>query len=44
LKTKVQNIMNANKEDVNELIAHNYFYDVNRNRNFIFYKSKIANS
>jgi len=34
LKTKIQNIKNANKEDVNELIANSYYYDVNRNRKF----------
>lgn len=42
LKTKIQNIKNANKEDVNDLIAQNYYYDVDRNRNFIFFTSKLA--
>jgi len=32
LRSKIQNVNNANKEDVNELIANNYYYDVNRNR------------
>lgn len=37
--TKVQNIKNSNKEDVNQLIANNYYYDVNRNRNFFSLKT-----
>lgn len=34
VKTKIQNIKNANKEDVNSLIANNYYYEVNRNSNY----------
>jgi hypothetical protein len=31
IKTKIQNLANANKEKTNELIADSYYYDVNRN-------------
>lgn len=38
VKTKIQNIANANKEDVNLFIANSYYYDVNRNSKvFIIY-------
>lgn len=34
VKTKVQNIINASKEDSNNLIANSYYYDVNRKSKF----------
>lgn len=31
IKTKIQNLANANKEDTNNMIAESYYYDVNKN-------------